>query len=270
MSELRHAIGIWVALVGASVRSQLQYRASTAMLALGHLLTTGLEFVAIWALFARFGQIQGWTLPEIAVLYGLASVAFAIAEAAGRGFDVFDRMVKSGDFDRVLLRPLGTALQVGAAELQLLRAGRFLQGAAVLVWGVLALDVPWGAADTALLFVAIASGVCVFFGLFVVQATIAFWTVESLEIVNTLTYGGVETTQFPLPIYDRWLRVLFIGVVPLASATYFPALALLERVDPLGSPAWVPWVAPAAGPLFLVAALQLWKVGVRHYRSTGS
>lgn len=270
MSELRHTLEIYARYLGASVRAQLQYRASTVMLALGHMLTTVTEFAAIWALFDRFGSIQGWTLAEVALLYGMAHVGFAIAEAFGRGFDIFDEMVKSGDFDRLLLRPLGTALQVGAAQLQLLRIGRFLQGAVVLGWAALALDVRWGPGEVALLVLAIGAGACIFVGIFVLQATFAFWTVESLEIFATVTYGGVETTQFPLPIYDRWLRWLFIAVVPLACATYFPALALLDRPDPLGAPGWVSWFSPAVGPLFLVVAVRVWNFGVRHYRSTGS
>ena len=123
MSPLGHRIAIMREYIAASVRSQLQYRASAVMLALGHMMTTGLEFVAIWALFDRFGHIEGWTFAEITVLYGLASVSFAFAEAFGHSFSSFGAMVKSGDFDRVLLRPLGTALQVGASEVQLLRIG---------------------------------------------------------------------------------------------------------------------------------------------------
>lgn len=210
------------------------------------------------------------TLTEVALLYGMANVGFAIAEAFGRGFDMFAAMVKSGDFDRLLLRPLGTALQVGASQVQLMRIGRLTQGAAVLGWAAWTLGLDWGVAEVALLVAAIASGACMFVGLFVLQATLAFWTIDRLEIVNTVTYGGVETTQFPLPIYDRWLRWLFIAVIPLACATYFPALALLGRSDPLGAPAWVPWIAPAIGPPFLVLALWIWRFGVRHYRSTGS
>jgi ABC-2 type transport system permease protein len=256
--------------LGASIRAQLQYRLSAVMTGFGHMLTTGIEFVAIWALFDRFGSIEGWTFAEISVLYGMASVSFAFAEAFGRGFSSFGALVKSGDFDRVLLRPLGTALQVGAAEVQLLRIGRCLQGALVLGWGVATLDVAWPASHVALLVLALVSAFCIFLGIFVLQATLAFWTVESLEIFATITYGGVETTQFPLTIYDRWLRWLFIAVVPLGCATYFPALALLGRADPLGAPAWVSWCAPVIGPLFLVVALRIWEVGVRHYRSTGS
>ncbi len=270
MSGLGYRIAIAREFVAASIRAQMQYRASTVLMSIGHLLTTGLEFVAIWALFDRFGHIEGWTIAEVAVLYGLANVSFAFAEAFGRGFSTFGALVKSGDFDRVLLRPLGTALQVGVSEVQLLRVGRGLQGAVVFGWGMMALPVAWDATRFGFCVLALVAAFCIFLGIFVLQATLAFWTVESLEIFATITYGGVETTQFPLPIYDRWLRWLFIAVVPLACATYFPALVLLDRADPLGAPAWVPWCAPAVGPAFLVVALRVWNLGVLHYRSTGS
>ena len=39
------------------------------------------------------------------------------------------------------------------------------------------------------------------------QATLAFWTVDSLEVAKTLTYGGVEAGQYPLDIYARWLSI---------------------------------------------------------------
>ena len=56
----------------------------------------------------------------------------------------------------------------------------------------------------------------------------------------------------------------------MACVNYFPVLAILDRPDPLGSPVTLQWLAPAAGFIFLFFALQIWKVGVRHYRSTGS
>lgn len=37
-----------------------------------------------------------------------------------------------------------------------------------------------------------------------------------------------------------------------------------------GPPAIVGWLAPLVGPVFLVLCLQIWRIGVRHYRSTGS
>src|SRR5436190_20049938 len=117
-----------------SLRAQLQYRMSFILQCLGHFLITALEFVGLAAVFQRFGTIKGWTLPEVGFLYGIIGVAFAIAEAIPRGFDVFaERYIRSGDFDRILLRPRGAAFQICAAELQLMRIGRFSQALVVLI-----------------------------------------------------------------------------------------------------------------------------------------
>jgi viologen exporter family transport system permease protein len=261
---MRERIRLYVRYVAASVRGQMQYRASFLMLSAGSFLITGVEFLVLWALFARFGQIRGWTLPEVALLYGMVNVSFALAEAAGRGFDVFDQQVKSGDFDRLLLRPRSTAFQVAAQSLQMMRVGRLLQGLVVLVWATNALDVSWSPLTMGVLLASVLCGGCLFYGLFVLQATMSFWTIQTLEIMNTVTYGGVEAGQYPIAIYRPGFRRFFTFVIPLACVNYFPAMAILGRVGPLG------YLAPLAGPAFLIVALSLWQVGVRHYRSTGS
>ncbi|MBN1400979.1 MAG: ABC-2 family transporter protein [Anaerolineae bacterium] len=256
--------------VEVSLRSQMQYRASFIMLSLGTFLVTGIEFVGVWVLFDRFGALRGWQLAEVALFYGLVNTAFALAEAGARGFDTFDGMVRSGDFDRILLRPRSTALQIAGREFQLMRIGRFSQGLLVLIWATVTLHVTWTLPRVLLLTTAILGGACLFSGLFVLQATLAFWTVESLEVMNTMTYGGAETAQFPLTMYRDWFRKFFTFLVPLAAVTYFPALAIIGRPDPLGTSRVFQALAPFIGVAFLIVALQVWRLGVRHYHSTGS
>ncbi len=256
--------------VGVSIRAQMQYRASFIMLTLGHFFSTGIEFLGVWALFARFGNLRGWSLAEAALFYGIINVAFALSEAAARGFDTFDRLIRSGDFDRLLLRPRAIALQMAGRELQLLRFGRLSQGLAVLIWAAATLHLRWTLGRVAIALGAVLGGACVFSGLFVLQATLCFWTIESIEIVNTTTYGGVETAQFPLTIYRDWFRRFFTYIVPLACVSYFPITAILGRADPLGTSLAFRALSPLAGPLFLALSLQAWKLGVRHYHSTGS
>jgi ABC-2 type transport system permease protein len=248
----------------------MQYRFSFLMQSVGQFLFTGIEFAAIWALFDRFGGLRDWRLPEVALFYGMVHVAFALADAASRGFDMFGYMVRRGEFDRLLLRPRSTAFQLAAQDFQMKRIGRFTQALAVLIWAICALGVRWSLAKALLCAASMAGAACLFYGLIVLQATAAFWTVETLEIMNVVTYGGTETVQYPLAIYRRWLRRFFTFVVPLACVNYYPVLAILGR--PAASPATAAmrWLSPAVGPLFLLAALRVWRLGVRHYRSTGS
>ncbi len=265
-----NALYLYSRYIGISIRSQMQYRASFVMLTLGTFVVTAVEFISILVLFERFNTLQGWRLPEVAFMYGLVNTAFTIADSSARGFDTFGDMVKSGDFDRLLTRPRSTALQLAGQELTLRRVGRLAQGLFILLWASAALDVDWSLPKTALAVGSIAGGAALFSGLIILQATLAFWTTETLEIMNTVTYGGAETSQYPLVIYRPWFRKFFTYVVPLACVSYFPTLAILGRSDPLGSPIWFQYLSPLIGVGFLVVALQVWKIGVRHYRSTGS
>jgi ABC-2 type transport system permease protein len=256
--------------VGISIRSQMQYRVSFLLYSFGHFIITGSEFLGFVALFQRFGQIRGWTLPQMGLFYGIISVAFATAEAVFRGFDIFGRLIKAGDFDRMLLRPRSVPFQVFGQELQLFRIGRFMQGLFVLQWAAASLNLEWTVSNITLLLLAISGGVCIFGGLFIFQATLCFWTTESIEIVNCATYGGVEAGQFPLTIYRPWFRIIFTFVIPLATINYFPAHALLGLNDVLGSTRWMQWLSPLAGIVFLWVCVRFWNFGVKCYTSTGS
>jgi ABC-2 type transport system permease protein len=267
---MRDALRLYRHYVAVAIRGQMQYRASFVMTTIGTFVGTMVEVAAIWALFDRFGQIRGWRLPEVALIFGMVSITWALCDAIARGFDTFGAMVKAGDFDRLLLRPRSTVLQLLGHDLTLRRAGRLAQGMIVLGYAIAAGATDWSVARAVLLVASIACGVCVFLGLLVLQATTAFWTVESLEVWNAFTYGGVTMSQYPLAIYRSWFREMFTYAIPLACVSYYPALAILGHPDPLGAPVFVGWITPLAGPAFLVICLQIWRIGVRHYRSTGS
>jgi ABC-2 type transport system permease protein len=264
-----NGLQLYLRYAGISAHSQLQHRASFIMQTVGSLLTTGIEFAGITALFSRFGSLRSWSLPEIGVFYGVINVAFAMAEGLARGFDVFPATVKSGDFDRCLLRPRRLSLQVAASEIQLMRSGRLLQGGAVLFWSLAHLNTAVGKWDAILIVSAIVTATLLFIALFMIQAALAFWTVESLEVLNTVTYGGTETAQYPLTIYRPWFRRFFTIVVPMAFANYIPINTVLHR--DVVMPIWeILLAASLAAAAFTGCAFMAWSVGVRRYHSTGS
>ncbi len=270
LDSLRGAVALYARYVAISMRGQLQYRASFAMQTLGQLVGTGVEFLAMWALFDRFGVLGEWTLAQVAFFYGIADVSFALAAAFSRGFDTFGAMVKSGDFDRLLLRPRSTVLQLMGQELTLMRVGRLAQGTVILMWASQAAGIDWSAARVGLLLAAVAGGVSLFTGIVVLQATSTFWTVETLELWSAFTYGGNYASQYPLTIYRPWFRRVLLTALPLGCVNYLPAVAILGAADPLGTPVALQWAAPLAGVAFLLFSLQVWKLGVRRYTSTGS
>lgn len=262
---MMHYFKLYWKLVGVSIRSQMQHRASFLMLTAAYFLSTLVDILGIWVLFDRFKMVQGWTLAEVGLIYGIIHMGFSIAESFGRGFDTFCDNVKTGDFDRCLLRPIGTLFQVASSEVQFMRLGRFIQGLLILIWSCTELQIApiYGV----MIFLAIMGTASLFYGLMVVQGTISFWTVETLELMNITTFGGLESGQYPMSIYRPGFRYFFTFVIPLACVAYYPvAIALHHEALPF----WLALVLPFTGLVFLYAACLFWRVGVRHYHSTGS
>jgi ABC-2 type transport system permease protein len=265
-----NGISLYLRYAGVSLRGQMQYPASFLVLNASQFCSTAIEILGIAALFGVFGHIRGWSLAQVAVFYGVVNTAFALADAATRGFEVFGpEFVRTGAFDRLLLRPRTTALQLLGHELRL-RFGRLLQAAIVFAVGASAVRLDFTLAHVLLLAWALAGGMALFGGIVVLQATLSFWTVDALEVANILTYGGVQAGQYPLSVYAAWFRNLLIFVVPIGCVAYFPVVALLGLRDPLGAPPWLLPLTPASGFLFLAVALRVWGLGVAKYASTGS
>ncbi|MBN1485044.1 MAG: ABC-2 family transporter protein [Chloroflexia bacterium] len=269
---MRFSWNIYRRLVGVQIRGQMQYRLSFFMDLLGTALITTLTFVSLALVFQRFQDLGGWTLGEVAFLYGLVETAFGLMDMFFSGFDppFFGRLVRQGAFDQLLLRPVSTVAQVLGARFVARRLGRIVQGVIILAIALSWVEINW-TLGKALYLPMVAAGQVLFFGgLFIVGSAITFWTVESIEVVNIFTYGGSEMMSYPMHIYPDWMRRFFTFVLPAILMNYYPALYFLDKPDPFGLPAWAPFLAPPVGLGVMALALAFWRFGLRHYQSTGS
>jgi ABC-2 type transport system permease protein len=263
-------LGIYRRIVGSRIRSQLQYRLSFALTVTGNLLLSSLDFAAILVLFGQVDALGEWTVSEVALLYGISCVSFALTDLAVGQLDQLPRMIREGEFDQILVRPLGSLLQVVSADIALRHLGRLLQGLAVLTVALTQLDVDWSIGRVVMLMVAIVAGMAIFAGIWVGFSSIAFWLIDSQEVCNAFTYGGNFTAQYPVNIFGRWLRRLVVFVIPLAFVSYYPSLYVLDKPDELGLPRALQFASPAVAAATGAAAWILWRTAVRRYRSVGS
>jgi ABC-2 type transport system permease protein len=270
VAELAATVGVYRRLVGARVRSQLQYRLSFAINLVGATLITSLDFAMILILFEQVDTLGEWSVEEVALLYAISCIAFALTDLAIGHLDLLPRMIREGDFDLVLVRPLSSLFQVVSNDFALRRLGKLAQGVAVLVFAVTRLDVEWSAARVAMLVVAVLAGAAIFAGVWVGLATIAFWLIDSLEVANAFTYGGNYLAQYPVNIFGPWLRRLVIFLIPVAFVSYFPSLYILGKEDALGFPRALQFASPFVAVVACVGGGLLWRAAVRRYRSVGA
>jgi ABC-2 type transport system permease protein len=258
-------------LVVMQIRAQMQYKMNLVIDILTYLSMTGLEFFALLLFFVPFPSLLGWKVGGVALLSAVISISFGLAEMAGAGIDNFSETIRRGEFDRVLLRPVSAFVQVAGSDFRLRRLGRFTQG--ILAFGVALHLLPalhWTPAKLAVLPLGILSGTLIFLSILLLGATVCFWTVETTELTNILTYGGREMLSYPITIYSQTLQRFFLFVVPVAFASYVPVCYILDRPLPFGLPPELAFVAPPVALAFALISGLIWRFGVHHYQSTGS
>jgi ABC-2 type transport system permease protein len=257
-------------LLRAQVRSQGQYRTSLAIDVAGSVTFGALDVVTVIVMFRVSPTLGGFAFAEVFLMAALASCAFALADLLVGNVERLRAYVRTGLFDAVLVRPLGTLMQLVVMDVAPRRVGRVAFGIAMVVVASMQASLLLTPGRLALLVVTPVAGAIIFSAAFVATATVAFWWIESGEFGNALTYGGHDFTTFPLTVYGSLLRRLFAYGLGFAFVAYYPALALLGRRDPLGAPAALGYASPLIAVIAAAAAGVMWRTGVRHYRSTGS
>jgi ABC-2 type transport system permease protein len=257
-------------IVAMWVRSTMAYRTSFLLTAFGNFAATGLDFVTIVLMFSHITVLGGFTLPEIAFLYGTSSASFGLADLVLGSMDRLGRRVRDGTMDTLLLRPVPVLAQVAADRFALRRLGRITQGLLVLGWALARVHVSWTPVNLLLMPVMVLSGAALFGAIFVGGAAFQFWASDASEVQNSVTYGGNTMLQYPPNIFARDLVRGVTFVVPLAFVNWLPALRILGKPDPLGLPAWVDFASPPVALGCCALAGLAWRAGLRSYRSTGS
>lgn len=169
------------------------------------------------------------------------------------------------------LRPVGVFTQVIGSDFRLRRLGRITQGIFVFCFALTFLpSLHWTAAKVCAMVLGIVGGATIFVSILLLGATVCFWTVETTELTNILTYGSRDMLSYPMTIYNQTMQRFFLFIVPVSFSSYVPACYILERALPFGLPPQIVFVAPVAALLFAALAGVLWRIGVRHYQSTGS
>jgi len=272
MQKLRFTWAIYRRLIAIQMRSQLQYRVSFLLEVLSAGITLSMFFLSLALVFDRFGNLAGWTLGEVAFLWGIVEVSFGLMDMLFSGFDpaTFGRRIRQGTFDQLLLRPVNITAQVLGDDFVLRRWGRIFQGMIIFAIAMRLAQIHWTLGKVLYLPWVVVGLICFFGGLFMIGATFTFWTVDSIEAMNILTYGGSEMMAYPMHIYPDWLRRTFTYIIPAIFLNYYPALFFLEKPDPFHFPRIMLFIAPGVGIGILLIALTFWRFGIRHYQSTGT
>lgn len=250
---------------GIHIKAAMQYKISFLLTMIGHFLFSFNVFLGMVFLFHRFHEVKGYRFNEVVLCYATVLMSYAFAEMFMRGFDMFATTISNSEFDRILLRPRSCILQVVSSKIEFTRIGRIVQAVVMFIYGIALSQVPWDIKKSITLLLMVLGGSVIFGCLFLLYASICFFTTEGLEFMNVLTDGAREYGKYPLDIYGKAVFRFCTYLVPYTLFQYYPFLYVTGRSDQQ----WY-MILPVLSCLFILPCYLLWRIGIKHYKSIGS
>ncbi len=248
-----------------NVKSDVEYKASFIMSALGQFVVFFSSYFVILALFDKFSNIRGFNVYEVLLCFSIINFGFSFNETFFRGIDKFEHLIIDGSLDRFLVRPRGILFQVLCSKISAIKAFRVFQTLIIMAIALINLDITWNIGKVITLLLMMLASVLIFFGIFVLTASYCFITVQGLEVKNVFTDGGRHFAQYPISIYKKGVALVFTFIIPYAFINYYPLLFFLERTNNI-----LYMLSPLLVFIFLIPCLLSFKIGLKHYNSTGS
>ena len=246
-------------------KSQMEYKASLFLQTFANFIYAFAVFAQIKLMFNHIDNLKGFSQDEILICFGIINLSFALAEQVFRAFDTFPNLIKSGDFDRLLVRPRNILFQILCNDMSLSRIGRTIQAIIVIIYVFSKGIIIWNFKKILLFILMIISGISVFSCLFLIGAAFSFITIDGIEFMNIFTDGGKEFGSYPLSIYGKNILRFTTYIIPLALVQYYPLLYLFDKDNSLFN-----YFSPILSFLFIIPSLLIWNIFSNKYESAGN
>ncbi|MQB08171.1 ABC transporter permease [Agrobacterium tumefaciens] len=221
-------------------------------------------YASIAAIILHFRGLNGWNLPEVFLLLGLHLAAYSLgASVTFTQFRDLEDMVERGEFDTLLLRPIGAWLYICLSGLNFSYVGHLCLAATLVVWATLSLNLQWDVRMVSFATISVLSGAVAIGAVISIFSSTAL-VLGSSRYLFSVFFGLWELSRYPLDIYPDALRFILLVITPFGYLGYVPTGILLGKEIPilheLAGPACI-----VVGPIYAILAVRYWRACVGYY-----
>lgn len=260
---------LYLHLVGASIRAQMQYRYAFFMNIIGWMMSYAGTAITMWVMLYSFGAIHGWTFWELIFLFALAVLSWGMCILFFFHFRSLDQYIVNGTFDRFLVRPIHPFIHFVAMKFDIGAFGQLLFSVTAVTLAYVRLGLNWTASQWIVFIGALLGGMMIQGGMLVIVSAMAFWTTRSERLYWAVMFPAKSLMNYPLTIYPRLVQWLLTIAVPFAFVNYYPALLLLGKSN-IAFPPLLGMFSPLVGAFFFWICFRVWAAGLNRYQSAGS
>jgi ABC-2 type transport system permease protein len=249
-----------------NIQAQMEYKFDFILGNIAAILGQVVGIAFVWVIFQDIGNLNGWSLPQIMLIYGLAALPHSLTALFFNGPWSLNHHIQMGEFDRFLVRPANSLFLLLSDDAGIHSLGNLASGVAIIALASQALHFTWTLAHLAFLLLVVLCGTLICISINLITATISFWFTGSGTSVTFLVQRLRDFSRYPMDIYALPIQILLTWLIPFAFTSFFPAAFLLGRTE------YKPFVylIPFVSILFFGLAYGFWQLGVSRYESTGN
>lgn len=257
---------IVLAYVVQYLKTRLAYKADFFISGVAELLNHAAAFLFIMVVFTKVDDLNGWSFHEVLFIYGFSLIPLSMFNFFfGNIYSLGSRYIIQGEFDRILLRPVNSFLQVALDEIYVEDLNGVVTGSIIVGYASMKLGVAWSLWKVLALLPLAVSGAVIYCSVFTMLGAVGFWFEDRMGLIPPF-YNMIDFSKYPVTIYSKFLRFLLSWVVPFAFVAFYPSAILLDRTEFIATAALTPLVASA----FALLAAMVWQRGIRQYKSSGT
>jgi ABC-2 type transport system permease protein len=256
MATIKPTLRFARALVGTSVRSAMAERGAFFMRVILMAVNNAIFFTFWIVLLSRVPRIRGYTLGDVALLYGIVAVANGVAVFVAGGAQYLARMIHDGELDALIAQPKPTLLYAVGLRSQPSGLGDVVSGLVMIALSgrVTMLGIP-------VVLAAGIAGAVVLISTAVLMHSAAFWLGRTESASRQLYEVTLMFSLYPDTLFTGPIRGLLYTVIPAGFVGYLPAE--LIRVPT----AWTAMAIAGGVVAYVGVAVWVFERGLRAYSS---
>jgi ABC-2 type transport system permease protein len=271
MQSIARYFRLWAALARFSLLAEMAFRGNFVVKVFVELLWLGILLVFNLTLFEHTGNIAGWDQHEYFFFLGCYFAMGGLLETLFlSNCNEFADLVRTGDLDFFLLRPVDEQFLVSCRNIDWSCAPNVVLGAGVMgyaLWGATWV-VPW--TSIPLFIVLFLCGAALAYGFLLMLTAASVWFMRNQSLMEMWWLFGT-LMRYPGEIFLRtaWVSpvgIVFSTVIPIMLVTNVPATVMVHKLfDP-----WMALYTAVAAAMALWISRRFFRAALQRYRSASS
>jgi len=264
MQRVKYNINLYLSLLKISLKEILIYRIDCIVGIFSQLIVQLVSLVFMFVVFQNTENIVGWNFKQILLLFGVTRISIGISGYCFDGlYDIGPKYIKNGEFDKILLRPVHPLISIIGDSKDFVAIADVILGLVLTIVMLIQLSIPITVVlIIKILFFSIV-GALIIGAINTIFSISSFWTYRSNEVIWSF-YRMYTFTEYPITIYNKFIRILITVILPFAFVAYYPTMAYL------GLNTYIIYFSPIVAIFLWLIAVKLWNLALNKYRSTGN